>query len=215
MHDLPYLQQHQLGPEVTATMTAVCAAVRRVLPEHISCGVQVLAGGNQQALAVALASGFTFIRAEGFVFSHVADEGLMNACAGELLRYRRNIGATNIKIFADIKKKHCSHAVTSDVSLQDTAKAAEFFCADGLVVTGSSTGDPATPSHIEDVRKASGLPVLVGSGVTADNVHNYLSASGFIIGTHFKRDGRWENEVCQERVENFMAKLYNSTQRFE
>lgn len=66
----------------------------------------MLAGGNKQALAVALAAGFDFIRAEGFVFAHVADEGLMNACAGDLLRYRRLIGADHIKIFTDIKKKH-------------------------------------------------------------------------------------------------------------
>lgn len=50
--------------------------------------------------------GLDFIRAEGFVFSHVADEGLMNACAGELLRYRKHIGAEHIQIFTDIKKKH-------------------------------------------------------------------------------------------------------------
>lgn len=51
-------------------------------------------------------SGLDFIRAEGFVFSHVADEGIINACAGDLLRYRKHIGAENIQIFADIKKKH-------------------------------------------------------------------------------------------------------------
>lgn len=51
-------------------------------------------------------TGLDFIRAEGFVFSHVADEGLLNACAGELLRYRRRIGAEHIQIFTDIKKKH-------------------------------------------------------------------------------------------------------------
>lgn len=67
---------------------------------------QILAGGNQQALAVALAAGLDFIRAEGFIFSHVADEGLMNACAGELLRYRKHIGANNVNILTDIKKKH-------------------------------------------------------------------------------------------------------------
>ena len=44
-----------------------------------------------------------FIRAEGFIFGHVADEGWMDAQAGELLRYRKNIGAEQIKIFTDIK----------------------------------------------------------------------------------------------------------------
>lgn len=51
-------------------------------------------------------TGLDFIRAEGFVFSHVADEGLLNACAGELLRYCRHIGAEHVQIFTDIKKKH-------------------------------------------------------------------------------------------------------------
>lgn len=51
-------------------------------------------------------TGLDFIRAEGFVFSHVADEGLLNACAGDLLRYRKQIGAEHVKIFTDIKKKH-------------------------------------------------------------------------------------------------------------
>lgn len=50
--------------------------------------------------------GLDFIRAEGYVFSHVADEGLLNACAGDLLRYRKKIGADNVQIFTDIKKKH-------------------------------------------------------------------------------------------------------------
>ena len=52
--------------------------------------------------------GLNFIRAEGFVYSHVADEGLINACAGDLLRYRRQINAEHIHIFTDIKKKHWS-----------------------------------------------------------------------------------------------------------
>jgi predicted TIM-barrel enzyme len=47
---------------------------------------------------------FQYIRAEGFVFSHVADEGLMNACAGQLLRYRKQLGIEEkVAVFTDIK----------------------------------------------------------------------------------------------------------------
>ena len=104
MHDTPYLNQN-VGPEITATMTAVCYEVKRTVP-NIPCGVQILAGANKEAVAVAKACGLDFIRAEGFVFSHVADEGLMNSCAGELLRYRKSISAENVLVFTDIKKKH-------------------------------------------------------------------------------------------------------------
>lgn len=65
-----------------------------------------LTGANKEALAVAKAAGANFIRAEGFVFSHVADEGWMDSCAGELLRYRKTIGAEDVMVFTDIKKKH-------------------------------------------------------------------------------------------------------------
>ena len=65
-----------------------------------------MAGANQEALAVAQASGLQFIRAEGFVFGHVADEGYTDATAGTLLRYRSNIKADDILVLTDIKKKH-------------------------------------------------------------------------------------------------------------
>src|SRR5437879_11621759 len=106
-------------------------------------GVQVPAAANREALAVALACGADFVRGEGFVFAHVADEGLIESSAGDLLRYRRAIGAGEVRVFADIKKKHAAHALTADVDLVETAHAAEFFLADAVIVTGPSTGRPA------------------------------------------------------------------------
>ena len=109
------------------------------------------------------------------MFGHLADEGWVEACAGPLLRfksafdmgflfrYRKEIGAEDVCIVCDIKKKHSAHAVTADVrwigqqniivvccptSIEETAKAAKFFRADGLIVTGNSTGDPASPQEV-------------------------------------------------------------------
>ncbi|XP_061669690.1 uncharacterized protein F13E9.13, mitochondrial isoform X2 [Syngnathoides biaculeatus] len=204
MHDVPYSPSP--GPEVTACMTSVCAAVRNVCPS-VPVGVQILSAANRQALAVALASGVEFIRAEGFVFSHVADEGLVHACAGELLRYRKSVGAEDILVFTDIKKKHSSHALTSDVSVAETARAAEFFLSDGLILTGTSTGAQADPQELTEVSRAVSIPVLIGSGVTHDNVDRYLGASGVIVGSHFKDGGVWSGELNPRRVRNFMTKM--------
>lgn len=55
---------------------------------------------------MAKTSSFNFIRSEGFVFSHIADEGFMDAQAGLILRYQKNINATDVAIWTDIKKKH-------------------------------------------------------------------------------------------------------------
>jgi predicted TIM-barrel enzyme len=61
-----------------------------------------------EAVAVAHATGLDFVRAEGFAFAHVVDEGIIQSCAAELLRYRRAIGAERVQIWADVKKKHSS-----------------------------------------------------------------------------------------------------------
>src|SRR5258705_13635473 len=75
-HDRPYLKT-SVGPEIIAAMSVISAEVRRTVP--LPLGIQVLAGANTSALAVALASGASFVRVEGFVFAHVADEGLIEA----------------------------------------------------------------------------------------------------------------------------------------
>jgi hypothetical protein len=56
MHDRPWQRSDLLGPETTAAMATVCAAVRQVHP-GLPLGVQVLVAGNREALAVAKAAG--------------------------------------------------------------------------------------------------------------------------------------------------------------
>lgn len=198
MHDRPYLRR-VVGPEVVAAMTAVADAVRREVP-GLPLGVQVLAGANRESVAVAHACGARFVRVEGFVFAHVADEGLMESDAGELLRYRRSIGAEAVAVFADVKKKHSAHVLTGDVDIAETARAAEFFLADGVIVTGSSTGRPANPDEVKAVAAAVAIPTLVGSGITPENIAQFAAADAFIVGSSPKRDGLWSNPVDPARA---------------
>ena len=197
MHDRPYLRR-AAGPEVVAAMTLVGHEVRRAV--DLPLGVQVLAGANREALAVALACGASFVRVEGLVFAHVADEGLIEADAGSLMRYRRQIGAEAVRIFADVKKKHSAHAITADVDLAETAHAAEFFLADGLIVTGVATGREASVADVAAVSGAVGIPTLVGSGITAENLGRYAAADGFVVGSWLKQDGLWTNPVDPARA---------------
>jgi membrane complex biogenesis BtpA family protein len=204
MHDRPYLKS-AVGPEIVAAMTAMGREIKREVA--LPLGVQVLAGANREAIAVAHACGAEFVRVEGFVFAHVADEGLIEASAGELLRYRRTIGAERVKVFADIKKKHAAHALTADVSLAETAKAAEFCLADGVIVTGAATGEPASEADVRDVAAAVKTPVLVGSGLTPANLSRYAKAHGFIVGSSVKAGGVWSNPLDRTAVEA-MAKAF-------
>ena len=65
-HDRPYLKS-SVGPEITAAMAVIGCEVKRAV--EIPLGVQILAGANLSALAVAHACGAVFVRVEGFVFA--------------------------------------------------------------------------------------------------------------------------------------------------
>lgn len=217
-------------------MTRLCSEIKRVLAPRTPCGIQILASANRQALAVAKAADLQFIRAEGFVFSHIADEGFTDACAGNLLRYRKQIDAENVLIFTDLKKKHSSHAITSDVSLVETAHAAEFFMTDGIILTGacdmetanftpflyikmfcsssiiiiigSATGCAVDVNDLKSIHRRVKAPILIGSGVTSENLREYFQKShAAIIGSYFKRDGHWSGELSGEKIAALMDKV--------
>ncbi len=197
MFDRPYLRSH-VGPEVVAAMAVIGREVTRSVP--LPLGVQVLAAANEEAIAVALACGAAFVRAEGFVFAHVADEGLIEADAGPLLRYRATVNAGHVRVFADIKKKHSSHALTADVGIAETAKAAEFSLADGVIVTGVATGQAADPAEVQEVAAAVEIPVFVGSGITPDTIAAFAAADGLIVGSSVKQRGDWRLSLDPDAV---------------
>lgn len=199
MFDVPY-HRREVPPETIAAMTRIVGAVRAATPS-LPCGVQILAGANLPALAVAHVCGAAFIRCEGFVFGHLADEGGMQADAANLLRERKRLGAESIGIWADIRKKHSSHAITADLGAADWAKAAEDNLADAVVITGRHTGQEADPLWLRDARAATRLPVVIGSGLTPENIGSYLPhADAFIVGSSLKYDGDWRNPPEPERL---------------
>jgi membrane complex biogenesis BtpA family protein len=211
MHDTPYLRCG-VGPEIVAAMAIIARAVKAA--GKLPCGVQILAGANKEALAVAHAAGLDFIRAEGFAFAHVADEGIIESSAAELLRYRRAIGAERVQVWSDVKKKHSSHAITADIGVGETAHAVEFMRGDAVIVTGAVTGDAPKRGDVLEVKKHTRLPVYLGSGVTKENLKEFFGAAdGFIIGSYFKADGHWARAVDAKRVERFMDTYAKVAQR--
>ena len=202
MGDAPYLK----GAVLPETVAAMAMATEKVTALGVPVGVQVLAGANREALGVAAAAGAHFIRVEGFAYAHVADEGWLDACAGPLLR-ARSATAPHIGIWADVQKKHAAHAVTGDLSLGQLCEGLAFCGADALVITGSTTGDPTSEAHV-NAASSSGLPVVVGSGVTPDNVGAYNDAAAVIVGSALKSDGHWRSPVALNRVRALRTALY-------
>lgn len=205
MHDVPYLKG-EVGPEIVAAMTAIGTEVKNEC--ELPVGIQILAGANIEAMAVAHAAGLDFIRAEGYAYAHVADEGIIEASAAKLLRYRKLIGAERVQVWTDVKKKHSAHAITADVSLGETAETVEFMGADCVIVTGSVTGEAPKVADVKEAKSHCHLPVFLGSGISDANIDQfYNEADGFIIGSYFKLHGLWSNTIDPARVTQFVNKL--------
>jgi len=202
--DIPFAKPEDLGPETAACMAVMTRAVRQEV--GVPLGVNVLANAPIQALAVAKAAGAQFVRVNQWANAYVANEGFMEGRAGAATRYRAWLHARAVQVFADVHVKHGAHAITADRAIPELARDVEFFDADVAIATGQRTGDAATLDELRTIASGTSLPVVVGSGVTPENVGDILTvADGVIVASYLKRDGVWWNQVDPDRLAVFMA----------
>ena len=204
-HDLPYIQP-PLDEKGVALMTRIVREARERFEGPI--GIQMLEAANLTSLEIAARADLDYIRVEAYVFAHVGGSGIINGSAGHILRRRKELQAEHIKVFADVKKKHGSHSLTIDLDIRDEIMQAEFFLADGVIVTSQFTGLSPDKSDLMKAKSATRLPVLIGSGMTAENIHEYLPlADGFIVGSCFRKDGKFLERLAPERLHTFMQEF--------
>lgn len=185
---------------VVAEMTAVACRIKERVKRPL--GINVLRNDGLSALAVAAASGASFIRVNVLCGARVADQGILAGIAHDLLRERVSLGAQHVKILADVDVKHSAplaHRPIED-EVEDTIHRGR---ADAVIVSGSGTGKATAVEKVACVKQAAGnTPVLVGSGIAAETVAEYLPiADGFIVGTSLKDD---EGNVDAMRVKELM-----------
>lgn len=203
--DLPYIKE-PIPQKAFDLFLKVAKEVRKSFKGPI--GIQVMEGNHMQALEIAKEADLDYLRVEAFVFAHVGGAGIIEGCAGKLLRRRKEMKAEHIKVFADVKKKHCSHGLTIDLTITDEIHQAEYFLVDGIIVTSKFTGINPKKSDLAAAKKATKLPVIIGSGMNPENIKDYLPlADGFIVGSTFRQDGEFLGETDPERVEKFMKKF--------
>ena len=75
---------------------------------------------------------------------------------------------------------------------------------DGVIVTGSHTGVAADPEELKVVKDTVNIPVFIGSGVSAENISKFKFADGLIIGSEFKKNGFWRNELDEDRIKQIV-----------
>ena len=210
-HDLPYIQP-PLDEKGIALMTEIAKEARKRFDGPI--GVQMLEAANLTSLEIAAGADLDYIRVEAYVFAHVGGSGVIHGSAGKILRRRKELNAEHIKVFADVKKKHGSHSLTIDLDITDEIMQAEFFLVDGVIVTSQFTGVNPDKTDLMKAKRATKLPVLIGSGMTAENIPEYLPlADGFIVGSYFRKDGKFLEKLEPERLQTFMKAFVSERKR--
>jgi uncharacterized protein len=195
--DVPF-SRSAVGPETIAAMAAAGRAVRGAV--KLPIGFNVLRNDARAALALCAACDGSFIRVNVHTGAMLTDQGIIEGNAYETLRYRQTICPRAV-ILADVHVKHAvplgSHAIED--SARDTL---ERGLADALIISGTGTGRAADLADVRRVRESCpSARMLVGSGVTAENVNVFLPfADGLIVGSSLKRGGEVTNPVDPKRV---------------
>ncbi len=195
--DIPFTKA-SVPPESIAAMAVAGRAVRETI--KLPIGFNVLRNDAHAALALAASCGGSFIRVNILSGAMVTDQGIIEGKAFEVLRLRKAL-CPNVEIFADVHVKHAAPLapLPIEITARDTEERA---LADGLVVSGTGTGVATDVGDVEKVRTACPkAKILIGSGITAENVSSYLRfASGVIVGSSLKKNGQLSNPVDEKRV---------------
>ena len=179
----------KLEPEQLAALTAVATVVAR--ESRIPVGIDAEFCDPIASLAIAVATGATFIRVPVFVDTVITSDGIVKPCAKELQRYRKLLGAEKIALLCDIQTKH-TFMLSSSISIEESALMAQECGADALIITGAHTGS-ASP---------------VESGVNAENAADQLSVvDAAIVGSAMKPHGKANEPIDEALAAKLMARV--------
>src|SRR5215470_13349300 len=159
--DTPYYPRR-----VPVETVAALSAVARELKRRVACpiGLNVLRNDGEAALAIATAVGASFIRVNVHCGAVVSEQGFMEGVAHETLRLRSAL-RSDVLIFADIAVKHARPLIDRGL-VTETKDAVERGCADAVIVSGERTGRETPAEVVQEVRRATQAPLLIGSGAT-------------------------------------------------
>lgn len=173
--------------DVVSPMSIVAYELSKI--SSIPLGIEVLLNDPKASLAIAKACGLSFIRTDYFVDKMYRENyGIMDIDPDGLLGYRDKIGANNIKIYTDIQVKYAT-LVNEKKTVGESVTEAINFGANGIIVTGSKTGERPLESDLACAKKFSkiNVPVIIGSGLTWENASSLLQyADMAIVGSSIK-----------------------------
>jgi len=210
-YDLPH--KIKVGAETIASMTELVTLLKPFI--KVPFGISVLWNDYEAALSIAKVCSANFVRIPVFVDTVKTDYGIVNGTPEEVVKFKKKIGAENIKLYCDVHVKHAE--LISNYSLEESILLAEEKGADAIIITGKWTGNAPNIEKLIKARSVAKKPIIIGSGLNKDNVKKLFSyADGGIISTSLKEDSEIKNErnikpyesrIKEERVREFMKRV--------
>lgn len=200
--DRPYA--FEAGPEIAAAMAWIIA---RSAPKRMPFGVDHLYD-MRTALGVGRATGAAFVRGV-FSGTYESDMGLWSPDLPGLLRYRRAIGGSELKLFMNVTPEFASTIGKRSVGTLARSAVVNGL-ADAILIAGPLAGAEVDLGPLEEAQAAlkDMAPVIVTTGVNADTVSRYLPRfDGVIVGTSLKVDGYTWNPVDPDRARRFIDRV--------
>lgn len=202
---LPYLRK--VNPETTAAMARVIGELKPDI--KIPFGVNVL-WDPYASMDLAAATGAKFIR-EIMSGVYASDFGLWDTNTGEIVRHQMKLGLKELKRLFNIVPEASSALGTR--SIEAIAKTTVFNCKPDIIcVSGMTAGSSTDMDVLERVK--SSIPetaVFANTGCKAETIERILKvADGCVVGTTFKKDGKFENQVELDRVKRFMEVVHKA-----
>ena len=197
---LPYLTKTE--PITAVVMARVIGELRSEI--RVPFGVNVLWDG-EASIDLAMATGAAFVR-EVFTGVYASDFGLWNTEVGRAARHRARVGASDVRLLYNIVPEGAAYAANRDLA-QMTRSTVFNGAPDALCVSGLTAGAATDTSTLKVVKENAGdIPVFVNTGVRPDSVAESLEyADAAIVGTWFKRDGKFANDAESARVAELMG----------
>ncbi len=202
--DAPF-PKSRVDPAVVSAMTTIVSRLRALVSMPI--GINVLRNDSLSAMAIASCTGAAFIRVNVLSGVMATDQGLIEGCAYELLRYRRELGS-NVKIIADVLVKHAQPLSSSDITTA-VHETIDRGLADAIILSGVATGHPPNFEDLKLAKAAAGeTPIIIGSGADSRNISSLMQfADGVIVSSSLKRQGKIENSIDPIRVSQFVEAM--------
>lgn len=192
------------SPESIAVLTALASKARAEFP-LIHLGIIMQAHDGISPLAVAHASGASFVRLKVFVGAMLKSEGVQQGCGVAARDYREKLGREDIKILADVHDR--TGLPMADVPIDMASEWAVRTGADGLILTGFTYEESL--DYLRKVRQSGiNVPLILGGSATEDNIAVVLKfANGVVVSSALKFKDPKPGDILQwdvELVKRFM-----------